>query len=336
MKKRETKLLAAGALVLGAVIQLQTPPAWAASKKISTISLEIEADIVPGTDYGQEDIQIEASGSKFTVEGYRILNQDNAWETDTIPELEITLSAEDDYYFTSVKKENMKLKGSGVQYVSSSREDSNETMLLRVKLECLDRTLKDIEYVNLDDQGMASWENIETAGSYEIRVYREDRPVGTAMTSTVNSCNCREKMTRAGVYYVKVRAVNRKDPTVVGAWTESSTLYVDSQMAEAFKANPGEQPDGSITSGSWKQLEDGRWQYDEGNGSLAASGWKKIDGKWYYFDGQAMMQTGWIFWNGQYYYCAEDGHMLTDCITPDNYWVGSDGAWIQQEPTPES
>ena len=43
-----------------------------------------------------------------------------------------------------------------------------------------------------------------------------------------------------------------------------------------------------------------------------------------------MEKTGWIDWNGKSYYCSENGDMLTDCMTPDNYLVGADGAWIAQ------
>ena len=42
------------------------------------------------------------------------------------------------------------------------------------------------------------------------------------------------------------------------------------------------------------------------------------------------MATGWIQWEGREYYCADNGEMLTNCLTPDSYWVGYDGAKIKQ------
>ena len=48
------------------------------------------------------------------------------------------------------------------------------------------------------------------------------------------------------------------------------------------------------------------------------------------FDQEGYMSVGWILWEGKEYYCAEDGHMLSDCLTPDSYWVGADGAKIAQ------
>ena len=49
-----------------------------------------------------------------------------------------------------------------------------------------------------------------------------------------------------------------------------------------------------------------------------------------FFDAQGYMQTGWIQWDGKEYYCSENGDMQVNCMTPDNYWVGEDGAKISQ------
>ena len=58
--------------------------------------------------------------------------------------------------------------------------------------------------------------------------------------------------------------------------------------------------------------------------------WQMITNKIYYFDKNGYMKTGWIDWEGKSYYCSENGDMLTNCMTPDNYLVGEDGAWIAQ------
>lgn len=332
MSKHLKNWILIGGLSLAAILPMPIS-SWAASKKINNINLEINAQIEPDTDYGDEVIQIDTSGSKYYVSGYQILNEDNYWKPDSVPQLEITLVAEDDYYFPSVNKDSLRLKGSGAQFVSATRGDGNETLMVRVKLDNLNRTMKDIEKVTLSLSGNAFWPEQYNAGSYEVRVYRDGRQVGTPLTSLTNSCNCREKMTRSGVYYVKVRAVNKYDSTIKGNWASAESIYVNDEIASFFKGNPGVSADGNITSGSWRQLGDARWIYDLGDGALAKDGWKLIDGEWYYFNEQGIMQTGWISWNGKYYYCADNGHMLTDCMTPDQYWVGADGAWIQQEPS---
>ena len=60
----------------------------------------------------------------------------------------------------------------------------------------------------------------------------------------------------------------------------------------------------------WKQVWD-NWYYFGDDGKSIQSAWKEIDGKWYYFD--------------------EYSIMLHDTTTPDGYYVGSDGAWVQEE-----
>ncbi len=57
-----------------------------------------------------------------------------------------------------------------------------------------------------------------------------------------------------------------------------------------------------------------------------------IDNKWYYFNSEGYMVTGWIEWNDKSYYCdPSDGAMQVSKIIPDGSGrrVDSTGAWIQ-------
>ena len=88
-----------------------------------------------------------------------------------------------------------------------------------------------------------------------------------------------------------------------------------------------------VIQAKWIREEStGRWWYRNSDGSYPKGGWWQdpANGIWYFFDEQGYMQTGWIDWNGKSYYCSENGDMLTNCMTPDNYLVGADGAWIAQ------
>lgn len=60
--------------------------------------------------------------------------------------------------------------------------------------------------------------------------------------------------------------------------------------------------------GQWKQNETG-WWFENPDGTYPVSTWKEISGNHYYFD--------------------ENGYMLSNTVTPDDYVVGGDGAWIQ-------
>jgi len=115
-------------------------------------------------------------------------------------------------------------------------------------------------------------------------------------------------------------------------------------------------------TGSWKFDSKGWWfQYDDG--SWPANTWVYLpwnnESKWYYFNEEGYMVTGWHLWNSNYYYLyptadGNQGYMFTgwheiggkwyyfslkndatlgamahDTMTPDGYRVDKDGAWIK-------
>jgi hypothetical protein len=68
-----------------------------------------------------------------------------------------------------------------------------------------------------------------------------------------------------------------------------------------------------LSSIGWK--EDGRgWRYREDDGTFVESGWKEIDGKFYFF---------------------QDSYMMTSQWTEDGRYVGEDGSWIRDYQGPE-
>ena len=322
MAYSKKRLIAAA--MAGVLAMMSAFPGYAASrKKITSVSVSIKADIEPETDFGQEIIEIESSSNRYSVDGYEILNEGFYWTEDMTPEIRITLTADDDYYFTALTKDKVTLKG-GAEFKKSTRQQSSSVLLLDVTLSSLQNSLKDMEGITLSDNGIATWPAISTAGSYEVRVYREGKIVGTSLETNTNSANCRDRM--------MVRAVNKYDPTVKGDWTESNSVYISGEKVAQFKADPNASNvnTASGTTGEWKQEADERWWYRRADGTYPANKWEELGGKWYFFDENGYMKTGWIDWEGKSYYCSENGDMLTNCMTPDNYLVGEDGAWIAQ------
>ena len=330
MAYSKKRLIAAA--MAGVLAMMSAFPGYAASrKKITSVSVSIKADIEPETDFGQEIIEIESSSNRYSVDGYEILNEGFYWTEDMTPEIRITLTADDDY-FTALTKDKVTLKG-GAEFKKSTRQQSSSVLLLDVTLSSLQNSLKDMEGITLSDNGIATWPAISTAGSYEVRVYREGKIVGTSLETNTNSANCRERMMKPNeTYMVKVRAVNKYDPTVKGDWTESNSVYISGEKVAQFKADPNASNvnTASGTTGEWKQEADERWWYRRADGTYPANKWEELGGKWYFFDENGYMKTGWIDWEGKSYYCSENGDMLTNCMTPDNYLVGEDGAWIAQ------
>ena len=59
-----------------------------------------------------------------------------------------------------------------------------------------------------------------------------------------------------------------------------------------------------------------------------------VDGVWYYFDENGIMQTGWQLIDGKWYYLEpvsgqNKGHLFVNTVTPDGYKVDSNGAWMK-------
>ena len=244
--------------------------------------------------FGQEIIEIESSSNRYSVDGYEILNEGFYWTEDMTPEIRITLTADDDYYFTALTKDKVTLKG-GAEFKKSTRQQSSSVLLLDVTLSSLQNSLKDMEGITLSDNGIATWPAISTAGSYEVRVYREGKIVGTALTTDTNSANCRIRMMKPNEnYMVKVRAVNKYDNTVKGEWTESNTVYISGDKVAEFKADPNASNvnTASGTTGKWKQETDKRWWYCRADGTYPANQWEELGGKWYFFDENGYMKTG--------------------------------------------
>lgn len=71
-------------------------------------------------------------------------------------------------------------------------------------------------------------------------------------------------------------------------------------------------------SAAWRQADNSSWSYIDGDTSV--SGWKLIEGKWYFFDSNSVMKTGWINDGGKWYYLTSSGEMKTG-------WINDGGKW---------
>ncbi|MCD8083311.1 MAG: hypothetical protein LUE86_07385 [Clostridiales bacterium] len=76
-------------------------------------------------------------------------------------------------------------------------------------------------------------------------------------------------------------------------------------------------------------LDAGGWWYQYADGGHPVSSFQQIDGVWYYFNDSGYITTGWFEVNGNWYYCDSSGALYINARTPDGYYVGGDGAWIQ-------
>lgn len=311
--------------------------------KISSVTLTISSDIEAGDDSGSVDVTTTAD--TYEVTDVDIVNDEGEWVSGDVPRVEITLSADDDYYFASMSKSKVTLKGDDATYVTSHREDSSSTLILTVKLDELEGSME-IDDVNWEDDNspIARWEESSGAKSYQVRLYRGSSSVGSAVTTTNTYYNFASSITREGEYYFKVRAVSSSSKK--GDWFESDYIYVDEEMLDEIKSgsynyvnngsgstSTSNSPGSSSATGTWMKNSVG-WWYQYSNGSYPTNGWLEINNVWYCFDSVGYMRTGWIVASdGKYYYCdptpgSNEGAMLTNQRTPDGYWVDASGAWV--------
>ncbi|WP_455821794.1 N-acetylmuramoyl-L-alanine amidase family protein [Clostridium butyricum] len=81
-------------------------------------------------------------------------------------------------------------------------------------------------------------------------------------------------------------------------------------------------------SAAWKQDSNGWWNTE---GNSYSTGWKQIDGAWYYFTSNGYMQTGWINDNGSWYYLNNNGAMKTGWINDNNSWYFLNANGVMQK-----
>ena len=349
-KKGMKVMTSAGIL---AVVFAGTAMAAEERTKITSVELTIDSDVQVGDESG--DVSVTTNGSNYSIEDVEIVNDNGEWNSGDVPQVAITLEADSDYYFGSMSSSRVKLRGDDAKYIKSRREDSSSTLIVTIKLDELEGSLdiEDVAWEN-DDSTTARWEKSEGGNSYQVRLYRGNSSVGETVTTTNTYYNFADRITREGEFYFKVRSVGNDNKK--GDWFESDYIYVDEEMLEDIRAGHYGTGTGGTTStpgGSgvdrWMRNEIG-WWYQYANGSYPANGWLQISGVWYCFDSAGYMRTGWIqsgnTWyfcdrtsgamrtgwiqdGNAWYYCNSSGAMLANTRTPDGYYVGANGAWIQ-------
>ncbi len=334
--KRRMAMVLATALCVAAAF-----PAMAATT-ISSISLKVTSNISVGDT--ESDVDVESTSSKYSVTAVSVTNESGEWEAGDEPELKVTVETEGSRTFdSSFTKSKVSLSGSDASVSSVTRKTSSK-LYVYITLDELeggdtsgdyDLTVTELEW---DDDGTAVWDEVEDAKKYEVRLYRDDSSVTSILTTTKEKYDFGKYFTEKGTYTFKVRAVYNSSHK--GSWVLSDEWYVTSSEArkiynasssgsDSSTASTSAGPGVTTTTTATWVLDSVGWWWRRADSSYPASQWEYINNAWYYFNAAGYMVTGWVQTNGIWYYCGEDGAMLANTVTPDGYYVGADGAWVQ-------
>lgn len=317
MMKRNGKRLTVMALALTAAAAVSLVSFGKENRtKIGTIGLTFSSGIQAGQSGGSVDVELNAAGC--SIDDVEVVNEGDCWLGGDRPKVEVSLSADSGYYFSKSGKSAFAFGGDKAAYVSGPIREDKSQMVLTVMLDKLKADDEDLAVGGLSwDQvnGIATWNSMNIAKTYRVRLYRQsgastDDGIGPVYTVNENSFDFSDKFPKAGSYYFKVKAVDARNNG--GDWEESSYMEVTDQDLVRL-------------SGQWKG-DDRGWWFVNPDGSGTKNNWQYIHGKWYFFDGEGYMKTGWISWKDKLYYCDSSGAMLADTVTPDGCLVGADGA----------
>lgn len=127
----------------------------------------------------------------------------------------------------------------------------------------------------------------------------------------------------------------------VNAHKDVESGWVELNLAGIGKTWTYRKEDGSFAINEWVQ-HGGRWYVFDGEGHMI-TGWFKASEGWYYLAGDgAMCKSQWIAEesNGKSYYVSASGLMATNCYVRSDkpyapgryiyYWVDADGEWDPQ------
>lgn len=314
--------------------------------KITEVNLNIDSSFTAGVG---GDVYVTTSDTAYTVSESTILNDDGEWTGNFRPRVSVYLEAGEDYYFSGTSKSIFHFTGDSCTFVSAKRRDSGTGLEVIFKMGQIgsgDLTVTGLEWD--PSSGIASWDEVAGAKSYQVCLYRGSSSFSGVKSTTSRRYNFSSLIDQKGDYFFRVRAIGYNSEK--GEWEESDTGYVSAAQAEDFRyenrssssagsssRGPGVTSSGPSSSsssgpaygnsGSWVQDTVG-WWYRFSNGSYPVNCWQYIGKKWYFFNQYGYMAVGWIQWNSRWYYCGSDGSMYINGRTPDGYYVGGDGAWI--------
>ncbi len=321
------------ALGLGAALTLWTGLCVYGAQSSVVESVSVSFKTVYGEPEEIPEPEITVSGTSCSLGDVQYRTDYDKWKPGRKVRVEITVVAEDGKYFP-VSLNRSKCRVTGADFVSAKALDDSS---LQVKADYRPVTvLGDTQKAGWSSTSKkkAVWKSVEYAPGYTLTLYGDDKVV-KKMTVESNSVDLADYMTDMDkTYYYEVKAVpvtsDEKKYLKEGAYVTSTDQEFDWEDYEKEERRAQTPGDGGSLKGD---------NYVMPDGSKAVDTWKKVSGKWYYFDSSGNQVKGWLYTGSRWYYMDQSGAMCTGWISPgDGFWyyLGDNGdmltGWIQ--PTP--
>lgn len=333
------------ALVISAAFTLMLPTTAFARDRIEEISLNFSADLDSGDTWPEMEITPDDDG--YMVEDFQFDTDSTA----KYPEGTVTLVADDDYYFGTIKRSDCTLSGEGAYFSNVIKDSSRKIRLVVSFREMGDGEVDMPESLVWGETGEISWEPVSGARSYQLRLMRGGKTIDNTTVETAETAyDFSSKITETGTYSVRIRAVSLYNSSVYSEWVTSPGFSVDSARLELIQtSSSNSSSDGSttvstqtdnsaITPGQWQWFSSqNAWYWQNPDGTYAYEQWIQTASGWYYTGSDGHLVTGWRWIKGSdglsrcYYFSTTSdetqGRMYTNATTPDGYTVNSNGAW---------
>jgi hypothetical protein len=213
--------------------------------------------------------------------------------------------------------------------ITGLNNDSGYTFMLVVEDEDRNKTLYNMEifgdasavFKEAGDEkkfGKAKAKTLEFISKYNFKSNMEWHDFTSTLKTELSDCGITGvgDDARINMDTGRVKAVlwlqMGKDEYVLPFTTQASDIQVTS---------------GNTTNAKWHKNSDGIWTLMINE--QAATGWNKVDGKWYYLNQNGIMKTGWFKdIDGKWYFLKDNGEMACD-ETVGGYYVNSSGVWVE-------
>ncbi len=352
--KKITTLIMALALALG-ICSISSYAYYTRTKSIPSVRITVNTgDLELGDDLSDNAdayISISDENQYYEIDECEWLDDVTQLKVGDSPRIQVTLSAipkeTESYNYSTIylfrgsyNSSNVSIKKGTL--IAADTRDSGYSLMVTLRINEVKGTFDAPTSANWSSSlGYASWEtDYNDSGYYDIYCYRGSKVVKKLLNYKGNSYNFYPYMTEAGDYAFKVRTVPASGSVGKSSeWTESGILAisknqvsdgsgqttadenggigssvngtVDTINGQNFGGQYGwitqgnakyfRYPDGKIATG-WIKLEDKYYHFDT-SGKLQKGWYQNQYGAWFYLDTDTgVMKTGWLNINGNYYY----------------------------------